>query len=170
MELVNKVGRWDIAGLMVRNLKSDITKELTIVLKQIGSQGEKRIKKYIRDQEGKAASGELKWEDLSKAYIAYKKRKGLSSKTLISSSSMWQSITSVAVYPKVYVGIKRGAKNKDGEDLVNIGAVMEFGSKKRDIPARPFVRPVANELIEDVTKNNLIGRRLLALLRKKYNF
>jgi len=169
-KLVEKVGNWDLALRVARNLKLDIRQELTVVLKQVGAQGERMMKLYIRNQEGHDAPGDLRWAYLSREYHKRKVREGLSYKTLIASSSMMQSITNYAVYPKVYVGIKRGAENSKGGDLVKIGAVMEFGSKKMNIPERPFVRPVAEKLMGEVVENNLIGRRLINYIRKKHGF
>lgn len=165
---MQKVGRWDVAGLFARNLKRDISEEMEAALKQIGSETEGLMKKFIRNQSG-FSNPEAKWAPLSTAYAAYKKRtKGLSTKTLIATSSMLQSITSVAAYPKVFVGVKRGTKGKDGSDTANIAAIMENGSKARNIPARPFIRPVADYQIMRLEHGNLLGRRIVDYLRKKY--
>jgi len=140
--------------------------QLYLYLRQIGSEAEKDMKLWIRDQRGKSAPGKFRWAPLTDATL---KRKGKRNKTLIDSSSMLQSITSTVMFPNVFVGLKRGVKNKKGDDLVPIAAVHEFGSQARNIPARPFVRPIL-VLIEKKIANNLIGRRLLAFIRKKYSF
>ena len=167
-KMIEKVGRWDIAGLFTRNLRRDIAEEMEVALKQIGSETEGLMKKFIRNQSG-FSNPEAKWEPLSKAYAAYKKKtKGLSTKTLIATSSMLQSITSVASYPRVFVGVKRGAKGKEGEELANIAAIMEYGSKSRNIPARPFIAPVADFQMMRIQRGNLLGKRIIAHLKKKY--
>lgn len=164
---LKKVGRWDLAGMFTRNIGREIAEELDVSLKQIGAEGEGLMKKYIRGQMG-FSNPNHKWEKLSDAYLAYKKRKGLSDKTLMSSTSMVQSITSQAAYPRVFIGIKRGVKNKEGDDLVNIAATMEYGSKKRSIPARPFIQPVNDFLMMKITSGNLLGKRIIEHLKKKY--
>lgn len=157
---IDKVGRWDIAGLMTRNLKRDITEELEGALKMIGLEAEGMMKKYIVQQKGD-------WENLNEDYLKYKKRKNLSNKKLIATSTMVQSITSVVTYPKVFIGVKRGKVYKGGEEVANIAAVHEFGSKKMGIPARPYMRPVHEEMKLKL-KDNLIGKRIVEFLRNKY--
>jgi phage gpG-like protein len=51
-----------------------------------------------------------------------------------------------------FVGVLRNTTAKGG-DLVNIAAVHEFGSPKRNIPARPFFRPSEKECAGPVAKN-----------------
>lgn len=160
MANIRRVGSWDIAGLLTRNLGRDITEEMQAALRQIGLEGEGMLKKYIRNQEES-------WEKLNDKYLAFKIRKGLSNKTLIASSTMIQSISSYATYPKVFIGVKRGKKYKNEEDVANIAAVMEFGSIKKNIPERPFLRPV-NEKLQEKLDNNLLGKRIVEFLKKKY--
>lgn len=170
---VKRVGRWDLAKRFTANIGKDIADEANKALKQIGSEAEGNMKKYIRDQIG-FGSSEYPWPKLSDAYAAYKKRKkGLSNKTLIATSSMFQSITSIAAYPTVWVGVKRGKLDvgpggKGKEDVANIAAVMEWGSKKRDIPARPFLRPVNDYMQMKIKSGNLFGKRIIEIMKRKY--
>ena len=59
-----------------------------------------------------------------------------------------------------FVGLLRGTVNKDGEDMVNIGAVMEYGATIKHpngatiiIPARPFLHPVMEKYREQILQN-----------------
>lgn len=165
---LKKVGRWDIAGLMTRNIGRDIPIELAVALKQVGLQGEKMMKKYIIEQKGESASGDYKWKELDKAYLFRKGADGYSTKTLIRTSTMVQSISSQSIYPKVFIGVKRGVAQEDGQDVANIAAIMEFGSQKRNIPARKFIAPVGEDLQMQITEQNLFGQKILKYLRKKY--
>ncbi len=61
---------------------------------------------------------------------------------------------------KAFVGLLRGTVNAQGEDMVNIGAVMEYGATIQHpsgatiiIPARPFLHPVMEQYREEVLKN-----------------
>ena len=61
---------------------------------------------------------------------------------------------------KAFVGLLRGTVNKDGEDMVNIGAVMEYGATIHHpngatiiIAARPFLHPVMEQYREEVVEN-----------------
>jgi hypothetical protein len=59
-----------------------------------------------------------------------------------------------------FVGLLRGKVNKDGEDMVNIGAVMEYGATIKHpsgtaiiIPARPFLHPVMEKYRDRIIGN-----------------
>jgi phage gpG-like protein len=74
-------------------------------------------------------------------------RKG-SSKALIDTGFLINAITQKIMADKAFVGLLRGTVNKNGEDMVNIGAVMEYGATIKHpsgttiiIPARPFLHP-----------------------------
>lgn len=74
-------------------------------------------------------------------------RKG-SSKALIDTGFLINSITHKILDDKAFVGVLRSSRGHNGEDLVNIGAVMEYGATVVQhgvtiiIPARPFLHPV----------------------------
>ena len=101
----------------------------------------REIKKGIKSQ----SPGGKAFEPLAKVTI---KKKG-SSKALIDTGFLLSSITQVIEGDTAFVGLLRGARNKDGDEMVNIGAVMEFGATIKHpsgativIPARPFLHPV----------------------------
>jgi len=61
---------------------------------------------------------------------------------------------------KAFVGLLRGTVNKDGEDMVNIGAIMEYGATIQHpngatiiIPARPFLHIVMEQYREEMVEN-----------------
>ncbi|MGB5232575.1 MAG: hypothetical protein WBN83_13765 [Desulfoprunum sp.] len=69
-------------------------------------------------------------------------------------------ITQKIMADKAFVGLLRGTVNKDGEDMVNIGAVMEYGATIKHpngatiiIPARPFLHPVMEKYREQILQN-----------------
>jgi len=86
-------------------------------------------------------------------------RKG-SSKALIDTGFLVNAITQKIMADKAFVGLLRGTVNPQGEDVVNIGAVMEYGAIIHHpngatiiIPARPFLHPVMEQYREDVLEN-----------------
>ena len=110
------------------------------------------IKKGIISQ----APGGQMFQALSPSTIA---NKG-SSKALIDEGYLINAITQKIMDDKAIVGLMRGATNKRGEDLVNIGAVMEFGATIRMpngtvivIPARPFLHPVFDAMRGEMVGN-----------------
>lgn len=155
-----KIGNWEVAKQFCLNLDEDIKSVLPKALAQIGLEGEAFMKKYIVGQQGK-------WKALSRRYKARKKKQGFSTKILIRSSTMVQSITSIPGNMQVFIGVKRGKKDGD-MDVANIAAIMEFGSKKQNIPARKFMKPTYEEMTRRIAKENLFQTRILNLLKKKY--
>lgn len=158
---LRKVGQWDLAGLLTRNLSKDIEKSNTIVLKQIGLELEGMIVKRILSQPAE-------WEPLSEKYLDRKEREGKSNLMLIATSSMLNSVTSFVKYPVVFAGVKRGAFNEDGEQIEDIAAIMHFGSEKRGIPARDFLTKPYQEMRKKVAFERLFQKRLVDFLFKKY--
>jgi phage gpG-like protein len=86
-------------------------------------------------------------------------RKG-SSKALIDTGFLINSITQKIMADKAFVGLLRGTVGKDGEDMVNIGAVMEYGATIKHpsgatiiIPPRPFLHPVMEKYRDQVIGN-----------------
>lgn len=61
---------------------------------------------------------------------------------------------------RAFVGLLRGTVNKDGDDLVNIGAVMEYGATIQHpggavivIPPRPFLHPTMEKHRRQIIEN-----------------
>jgi phage gpG-like protein len=101
----------------------------------------REIQRGIRSQ----SPGSQAFAELAESTIA---RKG-SSKALIDTGFLVNAITQKIMADKAFVGLLRGTVNKDGEDIVNIGAVMEYGATIKHpsgatiiIPPRPFLHPV----------------------------
>jgi len=91
--------------------------------------------------------GVPEWEPLSPKTIA---RKG-SSKPLIDTGDMRNSINQKDIEPMLaFIGVPRGAKNRDGGDLVRIAAVHVYGSKTRNIPPRDFILPAYNAVRDEI--------------------
>jgi hypothetical protein len=113
----------------------------------------REIKKGIRDQ----APGGQAFPPLAEVTI---KRKG-SSKALIDTGFLLAKITErILGDGSAFVGLLRGTTNKAGGDLVNIGAVMEYGATIEQangvvivIPPRPFLHPTMERYRGKVIEN-----------------
>lgn len=140
MEL-KKFGDWGVVTNMAKNMSSDIKHSNKIALAQIALRAEAMAVKHLRDQD-------LKWKPLSKKYIESKRKKGLSDKTLIATSSYMQAITSDVNQAGTAssAGVFRKSKGKNGENIADIAKTMEYGSIVRNIPARPLWKPVYSEM------------------------
>ncbi|HPN93700.1 MAG: hypothetical protein BWY28_02205 [bacterium ADurb.Bin236] len=121
----------------------------------------REIKKGIVSQ----SPGGKKFEPLAAATI---ERKG-SSKALIDTGFLLNAITQKIQGDKAFVGLLRGTRNKDGDEIVNIGAVMEFGATIQHpngativIPPRPFLHPVMEQHKEEIKK--IFSEAILGLI------
>jgi len=111
----------------------------------------REIQRGIRSQ---APGGEA-FTPLAEATIRKKK----SSKALIDDAFLINSVTHRILGDKAFVGVLRGTTHGDGEELVNIGKVHEYGAtvklpsgKTIIIPARPFLHPVLKAFRKEVRK------------------
>lgn len=165
MAKVRKTGNWNKARALSKNLKSEIEIANKIALQRIGLETEKWLVKYIKSQPST-------WPPLSPEYLKQKTSGNprYSELMLIRSGTYINSITSTVIDPasKVFVGVKRGAQSEDGEDLIEIGAVMEFGSEKRNIKARPHFSPVNRYMRKRIVEKRLFTKHIGQVLNKKY--
>ncbi len=98
------------------------------------------VKDHIQRQD-------LKWKKLSSAYLAYKKREGLDTRTWIATGEL-EYLLGVYKDPKngYYVGGAPGEIHKgSGLEVNHLIQIHEFGSPKTGTPARPLFRPSAKE-------------------------
>ena len=140
-------------------LLNELKGEKERILRKTGAFLEGEIKKTI-------TSGRPDWKKLKPATIKHKK----SSKPLMDTGAMRNAVTH-KVEPKndrVLVGIFRasaevGADIK-GEEAVNVAAVHEWGSPKRGIPKRSFIRSTFDEKKDEAGK--LMESEVDKVLRK----
>jgi phage gpG-like protein len=152
---VRRTGDWDKART---KLNAGMGPRLANALRQATIRNAlflvREIQRGIRSQ----SPGGQAFVKLAKSTIA---RKG-SSKALIDTGFLLNAITQKIMTDKAFVGLLRGTVNKDGEDMVNIGAVMEYGATIKHpggatiiIPPRPFLHPVLEKYRDQVLENYL---------------
>jgi len=150
---VRRTGEWDKARA---KLNASLGPRLAVALRQATIRNAlllvREIQRGIRSQ----APGGVPFVQLAESTID---RKG-SSKALIDSGFLVNSITQKIMADKAFVGLLRGTVNKDGEDMVNIGAIMEYGATIHHpngatiiIPPRPFLHPVMEQYREEILEN-----------------
>jgi phage gpG-like protein len=83
-----------------------------------------------------------------------------SDKALIDTGFLINAISQKIMADRAFVGLQRGTVNKEGEDRVNIAAVMEYGATIKHpngatliIPARPFLHPVMEKHRKQILQN-----------------
>jgi len=150
---VKRFGDWDKARA---KLAGNPGARLALALRQATVKNAillvREIKRGIRSQ----APGGKPFVKLAESTI---RRKG-SSKALIDTGFLINAITQKIMADRAFVGLLRGTVNKDGDDMVNIGAVMEYGATIQHpngavivIPPRPFLHPVMEKYREQVIEN-----------------
>lgn len=143
---IDRFGDWDKASKMVAAIQPNLVLSMRRAQIRIGAMFVREIKKGIVSQ----SPGGQTFAPLSPFTI---EKKG-SSKALIDTGLLLSSIVEVLQGDQIFVGLLRGKKTKDGDDLVNIGAIMEFGATITLnsgvtilIPARPFLQPTMQKYI-----------------------
>lgn len=141
---VTKIGDFKNVVRKMEALPTAVQAGAEIALRQTTLKGEQIAVKHIKNQD-------LNWVALSKNYQLQKFKKGLSDKILVATSSYMQAITSYTEKGLGWVGVKKGVYSKDSdgkniEELANIALTLEYGSKKRNVKARPLWRPTLREL------------------------
>ena len=150
---VKRFGDWDKARA---KLAGNPGARLALALRQATVKNAillvREIKRGIRSQ----APGGKPFVKLAESTI---RRKG-SSKALIDTGFLINAITQKIMADRAFVGLLRGTVNKNGDDMVNIGAVMEYGATIQHpngavfvIPPRPFLHPVMEKYRRQIIEN-----------------
>ena len=139
-------GPWKELEDDLRGIGARLTANLQLTTAQNAEIVRKSLVKHIQNQD-------LHWAKLNPRYLESKRRRRLSTAILIATSEFMQSITTQMSSDKLsaFVGVLRNTRRKDGEPGVLIAELHEFGSKARNIPARPLFRPTFAEIKPEVT-------------------
>lgn len=87
-------------------------------------------------------SQRYKWKPLSEAYKDSKRRKGLDDRIYIATGFFLKSITVWEDKSGIHVGFEPGTVHPgSGMDIAVLARILEFGSARAQIPARPLWRP-----------------------------
>lgn len=150
------------------NLAKDIRDVQLEEMRQLGLEGEGRVKEHLQKQD-------LDWAPLQDATLKRKTspaqgKQRLSEKKLIATTTYFRNITSWASGSRVFIGVKRGVRNASGASVGMIARVHEFGSKKRNIPARPLWQPTLEELRAYIIRKKPFVRAVWVYVKRKYKF
>ena len=150
---VSRFGDWERAKAL---LAANPGARLTLAIRQATLKNALFLVREIKRGIRKQAPGDKAFVKLAESTIL---KKG-SSKALIDTGFLLNSITQKIMADQAFVGLLRGSVNKDGEDMVNIGAIMEYGATIHHpngatiiIPARPFLHPTMEKYRNDVVAN-----------------
>lgn len=159
---LKKIGDWD----RVHRLTNSLTKEMLVAQKlsliRFGLKAEALAKTHMSKQD-------LNWTPLSVKYLARKVRSQsprLSENILVATGSYFSAITTYVKRDTVYAGVRKEAKDKDGNNIANIAAVHEYGSRTGHIPKRPLWKPTFREVVAWHVKENRPEFHLIKALKK----
>ena len=150
---LSRFGDWDKARRMLTN---GFNQRLALAIRKATIKNAlllvREIQRGIRSQ----APGGKQFAPLAEATI---RRKG-SSKALIDTGFLVNSITQKILSDGAFVGLLRTSISKDGESVANIGAIMEYGATINHpsgavivIPPRPFLHPTMRKYRDEVIEN-----------------
>lgn len=157
---IKKVGDWKRVGRITKTMRRDIEQINQRSLQRVALMAEGNAVKHVQNQD-------LNWQPLSPKYAARKQAKGLSSKILIATSTMYQAITSVVRKGVGFAGVLRTARGKNGEVLANVAATHEYGSVRNNIPARPLWHVVYQEVYTYIRQTNFFSREIINHWRRR---
>jgi len=150
---VSRFGDWERAKAL---LAAHPGARLTLAIRQATIKNALFLVREIKRGIRKQAPGDKAFVKLAESTVL---KKG-SSKALIDTGFLLNSITQKIMADQAFVGLLRGSVNKEGEDMVNIGAIMEYGATIHHpngatiiIPARPFLHPTMEKYRDDVVAN-----------------
>ena len=154
---ISRFGDWDKAKRLLTN---GFNQRLALAIRKATIKNAlllvREIKWGIRSQ----APGGKQFAPLAEITI---KRKG-SSKALIDTGFLINSITQKIMSDRAFVGLLRTSISKDGESVANIGAIMEYGCTINHpsgavivIPPRPFLHPTMEKYKDEVMENYRIA-------------
>lgn len=150
---IELTGDWKGATLTLKNLNNSIRSSGRQALKKAGLYAEGQAKRHLSAQD-------LPWRPLKPETVAQNIRKGESTNILTATSTYFQNITSFVSGDVAFAGVRRTVKTRDGDILADIARVLEYGSRIRNIEARPLWKPVRNET-KIYLKRNQIFQKLL---------
>ncbi len=157
-----KVGNWEKVARLIKAIKPEMIAARNESLQRWGLKAEGLAKKHISMQD-------LNWKPLKPETLAAKIRAGYSTNILVQTSTYFQSITSWADLTggMVFAGVKKQARDKEGNVLADIAAVHEYGSVSGKIPKRPLWQPTFEEvMVWHIAKNQ--PEKLFEARIKKY--
>jgi phage gpG-like protein len=142
MSVFKKVGDWVKANILMKKLPKHIFQASMVGLNAVGGWYAQEVQKGIISQ----APGGKPFRPLSPMTIAARKRKRgkPSTKALIDTADLMNSMTHKMGKKSVFIGLLRTAMHKEsGLPTANLGSVHEYGTANGRIPARPFIGPIS---------------------------
>lgn len=128
----------EIAQVWLENVEGKMLSEGAAMLEEEANRLAEMVRQAIYHQQ-------YRWKPLSQRYLKWKERKGRDTRIYLATHEYVQSIQVTPTPDDEEVAFVVGLPDKihvdSGLPLRKLAAIHEFGSRKRNIPARPLWRP-----------------------------
>lgn len=142
---VEKTGDWAKFEAMLARAGREFKANVQKATNDNGNMLQNAIRNRISAGQVQPATGEK--------HRRWKERHGFSTTTLLQTGSLVNAIKyDRKGWNEGFVGVNRNAVGKDGQSLVSLAAVHEYGSESRNIPARPYIKPGIEKCGPDMVK------------------
>jgi phage gpG-like protein len=150
---VERFGDWDKVR---KHLDGSLGARLTVAIRNATIRNAMLLVREIQRGVKSQSPGGQQFVELAESTIA---QKG-SSKALIDTGFLLNSITQKIINDRAFVGLLRTSVRGNGKSVANIGAIMEYGATIQHpngatiiIPPRPFLHPVMLKYRDVVLQN-----------------
>ncbi len=143
---IEKTGDWDGFAKMLAQAGAKFKQNIQDATNQSGRLIQAKVKERINANQVTPPTGEK--------FREWKEKHGFSTDTLRMSGDLEAAIQyQNKGWNEGFVGVNRNAVGKDGQSLVSIAAVAEFGRLDGKSPPRPFIAPVVEQEAPKIAEN-----------------
>lgn len=165
MDIENGRELTDLISKVLRETWEDFSDKES---RRLATEFRDKVVQYIKQQKGRGV-----WPPLQPAYLAYKRRAGLDTRTLIAHGHYVASWHIRPLRRGSWVAAPKPGKHPNANlTYAQLGLIHELGAMKRGIPPRPHVAPVAADFtrrktaIEDDIARRYVGIVANEVLRR----
>jgi hypothetical protein len=161
---VHKTGDWALARKMLTTMPFKLRAVVGTALRQEAQKLRTEIVQGITKQ----APGGKKFKDLSPLTLAARRLKNFKgTKALIVKADLRNAIAAIVRGHEAFVGVPRKARDKEGNPMVDVAKLNEFGSDPIVIPITPAMRKFLAVLFREAgsTAKSKSGNKSVAVTR-----
>lgn len=155
---LKRIGNWAKALMSTKKVGKLMLKHQQKFLDETAEKGLELLQGHINN-------GDLPWRPLSPRYVEQKQNQGYQQEIYIRSRKFYDSLTIKNIEKSGrFIGIPNGIQTDEGERMVDIAKIHEFGALSVGIFERPLFRPTMEELVT-WAKNQKPAKKVLDELK-----
>jgi hypothetical protein len=148
---VTKTGDWALAGHLLQTMPVKLKAAVSVAFRQEAELLRKQIVQGITKQ----APGGKSFKELSALTQASRRLKRFfGTKALLRRGDLRGAISAIVRGEDAFIGVPRKARDKDGNPVIDIAELNEFGSKPIVIPITPKMRRYLAVLFKEAGVTN----------------